>query len=40
MKQIVIYLRQTQSDLVYETIFELENTRHQFEVIRLWEQPA
>jgi predicted transposase/invertase (TIGR01784 family) len=40
MKQIVIYLRQTQSDLVYETVFELENTRHQFEVIRLWEQPA
>jgi predicted transposase/invertase (TIGR01784 family) len=40
MKQIVVYLRQTQSDLVYETIFELENTRHQFEVIRLWEQPA
>jgi predicted transposase/invertase (TIGR01784 family) len=40
MKQIVIYLTRTQSDLVYETIFELENTRHQFEVIRLWEQPA
>jgi predicted transposase/invertase (TIGR01784 family) len=40
MKQIVIYLTKTQSDLVYETVFELENTRHQFEVIRLWEQPA
>jgi predicted transposase/invertase (TIGR01784 family) len=40
MKQIVIYLMRTQSDLVYETVFELENTRHQFEVIRLWEQPA
>jgi predicted transposase/invertase (TIGR01784 family) len=40
MKQVVVYLRQTQSDLVYETVFELENTRHQFEVIRLWEQPA
>ena len=40
MKQIVIYLTRTQSDLVYETVFELENTRHQFEVIRLWQQPA
>lgn len=40
MKQIVIYLTRTQSDLVCETVFELENTRHQFEVIRLWEQPA
>jgi predicted transposase/invertase (TIGR01784 family) len=40
MKQVVVYLTRTQSDLVYETVFELENTRHQFEVIRLWEQPA
>ncbi len=40
MKQVVVYLIQTQSDLVYETVFELENTRHQFGVIRLWEQPA
>jgi predicted transposase YdaD len=40
MRQIVIYLRKTTSDLVYQTTFEIENTRHQFEVIRLWEQPA
>jgi predicted transposase/invertase (TIGR01784 family) len=40
MRQIVIYLRKTTSELVYETTFEIENTRHQFEVIRLWEQPA
>jgi predicted transposase/invertase (TIGR01784 family) len=40
MKQIVIYLRKTTSERVYETSFEIENTRHQFEVIRLWEQPA
>ena len=40
MRQIVIYLRKTNSERVYETTFELENTRHQFEVIRLWEQPA
>jgi predicted transposase/invertase (TIGR01784 family) len=40
MRQIVIYLRKTTSELVYQTTFEIENTRHQFEVIRLWEQPA
>jgi predicted transposase/invertase (TIGR01784 family) len=40
MRQIVIYLRRTNSERVYETTFEIENTRHQFEVIRLWEQPA
>jgi predicted transposase/invertase (TIGR01784 family) len=40
MKQIVIYLRKTTSERVYKTTFEIENTRHQFEVIRLWEQPA
>jgi predicted transposase/invertase (TIGR01784 family) len=40
MRQIVIYLRKTTSELVYETTFEIENTRHQFEVIRLWEQPT
>ncbi len=40
MRQIAIYLRKTTSELVYETTFEIENTRHQFEVIRLWEQPA
>jgi predicted transposase/invertase (TIGR01784 family) len=40
MRQIVIYLRKTNSELVYQTTFEIENTRHQFEVIRIWEQPA
>ncbi len=40
MRQIVIYLRKTTSELVFQTTFEIENTRHQFEVIRLWEQPA
>lgn len=39
MKQVVIYLRKTQSELAYQTTFALENTQHQFEVIRLWEQP-
>lgn len=40
MRQIVIYLRKTTSELVYQTTFEIENTRHEFEVIRLWEQPT
>jgi predicted transposase YdaD len=40
MRQIVIYLTPTTSDLVHLTTFELESTRHEFEVIRLWEQPA
>ncbi|PSB56684.1 Rpn family recombination-promoting nuclease/putative transposase [Chamaesiphon polymorphus] len=40
MRQIVIYLKRTQSELVYQNTFEILNTRHQFESIRLWEQPA
>jgi predicted transposase/invertase (TIGR01784 family) len=40
MRQIVIYLKKTTSELVNQTTFEIENTLHRFEVIRLWEQPA
>ncbi len=40
MRQVVIYLRQTASERVYQTHFEMENTRHEFEVVRIWEQPA
>ena len=40
MRQIVIYLTPTTSELVYQTRFEIGNTQHEFEVIRLWEQPA
>lgn len=40
MQQVVIYLKQIQSDLVQQTSFTLERTRHEFDVIRLWEQPA
>ena len=39
MQQVVIYLQQTGSELVQQTSFILPNTRHEFEVIRLWEQP-
>ncbi|MEH1846737.1 MAG: Rpn family recombination-promoting nuclease/putative transposase [Nostoc sp.] len=40
MRQVVIYLQQTNSELVQQTTFTLEETFHQFEVIRLWEQPT
>lgn len=40
MRQIIIYLKKTTSELVHQTTFEIENTLHRFEAIRLWEQPA
>ncbi len=40
MRQVVIYLKQTSSELVYQTSFTMERTNHEFDVIRLWEQPA
>ena len=40
MHQVVIYLKQTASELVYQNTFALTRTRHEFEVIRLWEQPT
>jgi predicted transposase/invertase (TIGR01784 family) len=40
MKQVVIYLNPTNSELVYQTVFEIQGLRHEFEVIRLWEQPT
>ncbi|MDJ0773177.1 MAG: Rpn family recombination-promoting nuclease/putative transposase [Mastigocoleus sp. MO_167.B18] len=38
MRQVVIYLTKTNSEEVYKTKFELEETTHRFQVIRLWEQ--
>jgi predicted transposase/invertase (TIGR01784 family) len=40
MYQVVIYLKPTTSPLVYETAYEMERTRHEFDVMRLWEQPT
>lgn len=40
MRQVVIYLKPTTSELVYQASYELERTCHEFDVIRLWEQPA
>ncbi|MCA6502273.1 MAG: Rpn family recombination-promoting nuclease/putative transposase [Pseudanabaena sp.] len=38
--QVVIYLTPSESPLVYETTFNLGGLSHQFNVIRLWEQPT
>ena len=40
MKQVVIYLTPSNSDYVFQTAFEIPGTRHEFEVVRLWEQPT
>lgn len=40
MRQVMIYLQQTNSEFVQQTTFTLEETFHRFEVIRLWEQPT
>jgi predicted transposase/invertase (TIGR01784 family) len=40
MRQVVIYLKPTNSELVYQTSYDLERTHHEFDVVRLWEQPA
>ena len=39
MRQVVVYLRKSRSPLVFQTTFEIPSTRHEFEVVRLWEQP-
>ncbi|MEG3440286.1 Rpn family recombination-promoting nuclease/putative transposase [Pannus brasiliensis CCIBt3594] len=39
MEQVVIYLKPSRSELVYWQSFEIPGTRHEFRVIRLWEQP-
>ncbi len=38
--QVVVYLRETNSEEVYRTTFEANNFKHEFQVIRLWEQPT
>lgn len=40
MRQVVIYLKPTTSELSYQTAYLMERTHHEFDVIRLWEQPA
>jgi predicted transposase/invertase (TIGR01784 family) len=38
--QVVLYLRQTDSERVYQTSFSANQLRHEFQVVRLWEQPT
>ncbi len=37
IKQIVIYLTPSESSLVYQNYYQATKTRHEFELIRLWE---
>ena len=39
IRQVVIYLRRTNSAKVYQDRFQEGHTSHQFEIVRLWEQP-
>ncbi|MEO0768769.1 MAG: Rpn family recombination-promoting nuclease/putative transposase [Cyanobacteria bacterium J06649_4] len=39
IRQVVIYLRHSSSDLVHQTQFKRGDTTHGFEVVHLWEQP-
>ncbi len=39
MRQVVIYLKPTGSELVQQKAFTIPGTHHEFEVIRLWECP-
>ncbi|MGG6265661.1 Rpn family recombination-promoting nuclease/putative transposase [Leptolyngbya sp. AN03gr2] len=38
--QVVVYLRETNSQQVYKTDFQVNRLRNEFDVIRLWEQPT
>ena len=40
MRQLVIYLKSTGSQLVQQNVFTISGMRHEFEVIRLWEEPV
>ena len=40
MHQVVVYLKPSQSPLVYQNRFQLRKLGHEFEIIRLWEQPV
>ena len=40
MRQLVIYLKLSRSELVHQNLFTISGMRHEFEVIRLWEKPT
>ncbi|ERN41249.1 hypothetical protein KR51_00021370 [Rubidibacter lacunae KORDI 51-2] len=40
VRQVVVYLRRSRSPLVRQTVSERDSTRHEFQVIRIWEEPS
>ena len=40
MHQFVIYLKRSNNDLVYQDSFQVGETVHCYQAIRLWEQPS
>ena len=40
IRQIVIYLKASGSDFVFQTVYEAPGLRAEFEVVRLWERPT
>lgn len=40
IEQVVIFLKETGSELAFEDRFERQNTRHSYRVIRLWEEES
>ncbi len=40
MRQLVIYLKPSRSELVNQNLFTISGMRHEFEVICLWEKPT
>jgi predicted transposase/invertase (TIGR01784 family) len=40
MYQVVIYLKPTKSNLVYQDSFQLGETTHRYRIIRLWEESS
>ena len=40
MRQVVIFLRRSNSPLVYQTTFSAGMLTHRYEVVRIWEQPT
>ncbi len=37
MRQVVIYLKPTNSPLVEQRVFQLETTRHEYQIVKMWQ---
>ncbi|MGF1481224.1 MAG: hypothetical protein ACFB4I_17360 [Cyanophyceae cyanobacterium] len=40
LQQVVVHLRPSRSPLIYQNRFEITSLQHEYQVIRLWEQPT